>query len=92
MNVFDNKYCIHSENSIILYQCTGCFLFLFWHARKNIPRENMQSRQEIVLFKSSRNSERRNKGNIRSKSNSNKIKLCGGGGQHYLILNKISTL
>ena len=27
-----------------------------------------------------------------SKSNSNKIKLCGGGGQHCLVLNKISTL
>ena len=27
-----------------------------------------------------------------SKSNSNKIELSGGRGQHYLILNKISTL
>ena len=27
-----------------------------------------------------------------SKSNSNKIKLCGGGGQNYLVLNNISTL
>ena len=34
----------------------------------------------IVLFKSFRNSKRRNKGNFMSKSNSNKIKLCGGGG------------
>ena len=46
----------------------------------------------IVLFKSVRNSKRRNKGNFTSKSNSNKIKLCGDGGQHYLVLNKISTL
>ena len=46
----------------------------------------------IVLFKRLSNSKRRNKGNFTSKSNSNKIKLCGGGGQHYLILNKISTL
>ena len=46
---------------------------------------------EIVLFRSLRNSKRRNKGNFTSKSNSNKKKLCGGGGQHYLV-NKISTL
>ena len=45
---------------------------------------------EIVLFKSLRNSKRRNKGNFMSKSNSNK--LFGGGGQHYIVLNKISTL
>ena len=38
----------------------------------------------IVPFKSLRNSKRHNKGN--------KIKLCGGGGQHYLFFNKISTL
>ena len=36
--------------------------------------------QGIVLFKSLRNSKRRNKGNFTSKSNSNKIKLCGVGG------------
>ena len=45
----------------------------------------------IVLFKLLRNSERRNKENFTSKSNSNKIKLCGGGELHYLVLNKIST-
>ena len=33
----------------------------------------------IVLFKSLRNSKRHNKGNFK------KIKLCGGGGQHYLV-------
>ena len=44
---------------------------------------------KIVLFKSIRNSKRRNKENFESKYNSNKIKLCGGGGQHYLVLNKI---
>ena len=43
-----------------------------------------------VLFKSLRNSKRCNKGNFMSKSDSNKIKLCGGGRQHYLVLNKIS--
>ena len=48
--------------------------------------------KEIVLFKSLRNNKRSNKGNFTSKSNSNKIKLCGGGGQHYLVLNKLSTL
>ena len=46
----------------------------------------------IVLFKSIRNSKRRNKGNFTSKSNWNKIKLGGGGRHHYLVLNKISTL
>ena len=49
------------------------------------------ARESIVLFKALKNSKRRNKGNFMSKSNSNKIKLCGGGGQHYLVLNKIST-
>ena len=38
---------------------------------------------KIVLFKSLRNSKRRNKGNFTSKSNSNKIKLCGGGGGQH---------
>ena len=46
----------------------------------------------IVLFKTLRNSKRRNKGNFTSKSNSNLIKLCGGWGQYYLVLNKMSTL
>ena len=45
-----------------------------------------------VLLKSIRNSKRRNKGNFTSKSNSHKIRLCGGAGQHYLVLNTISTL
>ena len=45
---------------------------------------------KLVLFKSFRNSKRRNKGNFTSKSNSNKTKLCGG--QYYLVLNKILTL
>ena len=39
---------------------------------------------KIVLFKSLRNSKRRNKGNFTSESNSNKIKLCGGGGAAFL--------
>ena len=51
-----------------------------------------QTSRDIVLFKSLRNSKRRNKGNFTSKSKSNKIKLYWGWGQHYLVLNKISTL
>ena len=47
--------------------------------------------QLIVLFKSLRNSKRRNKENFTLKSNLNKIKLCGGGGQHHLVF-IISTL
>jgi hypothetical protein len=34
---------------------------------------------QLVLFKSLRNSKTYNKGNLTSKSNSNKIKLCLGG-------------
>ena len=49
------------------------------------------SKKNIVLFKSFRNCKRCNKGNFTLKPNSNKILLCGGGGQHYLVLNKIST-
>ena len=45
----------------------------------------------IVLFKSLINLKRRNIGNLTLKSNSNKIMLCGGGWQHYLVLYKIST-
>ena len=41
----------------------------------------------IVLFKSLRYSKRRNKGNCTSKSNLNKLKLCEGGGQHYIVFN-----
>ena len=41
----------------------------------------------IVLFKSLRNSKRRNKGNFTLKSNFKKIMLCGA---TYLVLNKIS--
>ena len=37
----------------------------------------------IVLFKSIRKCKRRNKGNFTSKSNSNKIMLCGG--QHFVL-------
>ena len=46
----------------------------------------------ILLFKSLKSYKRRNKGSLTSKSNSDKIMLCGGGGQYYLILNKISKL
>ena len=48
--------------------------------------------REMVLFKSLRNSKRLKKGNFILKLNSNKIKLCEGWGQNYLVLNKISTL
>ena len=47
---------------------------------------------DIILFKSLRNSKRLDKGNFTSKSNSNKIKLCGVGGQYYIVLIKISKL
>ena len=46
------------------------------------------TRREIVLFKSLRNCERRNKGNFTLKSNLNKVMLYGGGGQHYLVLKR----
>ena len=48
----------------------------------------MKKYKSLVLFKSPGNSKRRNKGNVMSKSNSNKIKLCGGWGQHYLVLDR----
>ena len=38
---------------------------------------------KTVLFKSLKNCKRRNKGNFTLKSNSNKIKLFGGGKQPY---------
>ena len=50
-------------------------------------RTNERLWRGIVLFKSLRNSKRRKKGNFTSKSNSNKIKLCRGGGN--IILFKI---
>ena len=40
---------------------------------------------KIVLLKSLINCKRCNKGNFALKSNSNKIMMCGGGGQHYLF-------
>ena len=52
----------------------------------------MNAKEYYVLFKSHGNCKRRKKGNFTLKSNSNKIMLCGGGRQHYLVLNKISTL
>ena len=55
-------------------------------------RMKVAYRITIVLFESLKNCKRRKKGNFTSKSNSNKIKLCGGGGQHYLVLNRISIL
>ena len=46
---------------------------------------------QIVLFKSVRSCKRRNKGNFTLKYNLYNIMLCGGGGQLYLVLNKISA-
>ena len=43
----------------------------------------------IVLVKSLRNCKRCNKGNFTLKYNLSKIMLCGVGGQHYLVLDKI---
>ena len=54
----------------------------FVHMKINIFITNQEC---IVLFKSLRNSKRHNKGNFMSKSNSNKIKLCGGGGNIILF-------
>ena len=51
--------------------------------------EYFQNFNIIVLFQSLRNCKRRKKGNFMLKYNSNKIMLCGGGGQHYFVLNKI---
>ena len=45
----------------------------------------------IILFKLHRNCKRHNKENFMLKSNSNKLMLCRGGGQHYLVFNKILT-
>ena len=56
---------------------------------RNYEKIKIYQVYNIVLFKSLRNSKRRNKGNVTLKSNSNKIKLCGGGGQHYLVFNVI---
>ena len=42
-----------------------------------------------VLFESLKDCKRRNIGHFMLKSNSNKIMLCGGEGQHYMFLNKI---
>ena len=51
---------------------------------------NRDIEKRIVLFKSLRNFKRRNKRNFTLKFNSNKIMLFGGGGQYYLVLDKIS--
>ena len=47
-----------------------------------IKRDIILKKNYILLFKSLRNSKKLNKGNFTSKSNSNKIMLCGGWGQH----------
>ena len=46
-------------------------------SRKFLKKEILLD-QEIVLFESLGNFKRRKKGNFTSKSNSNKILLCGG--------------
>ena len=70
--------------SICVCNYTGCYCVIRYIEKKKINK--------IVLFKSLTKCKRRNKRNLSLKSNSNKIKLCGVGGQHYLVLNKISTL
>ena len=47
-------------------------------------------KQKKVLFKSIRNCKRFKENTFMS--NSNKILISGGGMQHYLVLNKLSTL
>ena len=59
---------------------------LIMKRRKEIDTDLFKERQfknkeNRVLFKSLRNCKRRNKG-----------MLCGGRGQYFLVLNKISTL
>ena len=67
----------------------------FWRLRVEINLhkiiEKRKRRKFHHYYKSLRNSKRRNKGNLTSKSNSNKIKLCGSRGKHYLFLNMISA-
>ena len=59
-----------------LAQCTS----------KYFPSQSLK----IVLFKSLRNSNKRNKRNFTLKSNSNKVMLCWVWRQHYLVFNKMS--
>ena len=76
-------------NHVTNYYCQCLFYNIILLSQKEFGLH----RFEIVIFKSLRNSKRRNKGNFMSKSNSNKMKLCRGGGrQHYLVLKKISML
>ena len=46
----------------------------------------------MVLFESLRNCKRCNKGNFMLKSNSNMKMLCGGRGQHYLVLTNFNVI
>ena len=66
------------------------FLLICPTASNYFDFDNLHLFLKIELFKSLRNSKKRKKGNFTLKSNSNKIMLCGGGGQLYLVLNKIS--
>ena len=51
----------------------------------NIRAKFFKVNMKIALFKSLRNCKRRNKINFTLRSNSNKIMLCDGCGQHYLF-------
>ena len=53
---------------------------------------DLKMNDKIVLFSSIRNCKSRNIGNFTPKLNSIIIMLFGGRGQHYLVINKISTL
>ena len=79
---------LDGEKNLVPRIFLGQKLSCFWWNDPYLKQDNVAPRPHfhtIVLFKSLRNSKRRNKGNFTSKSNSNKIKLCRGGGQHYLV-------
>ena len=78
-NKFEIEYIIFHLDLIILTY-GNCLNISYYFKVKSV---RSQPAFTIVLFKSLRNSKRRNKGKFTSKSNSNKIKLCGG--QHYLV-------
>ena len=80
-----------------MFVCLWGYFWLSWAIMKVIILLSQYRNNKnviwhkIVPFKSLRNCKRPNKGNITSKSNSNKIMLDGGGGKYYLALNKIIT-
>ena len=87
-----------SFHQIHFFQPKQYYIKQLWTIQwENTFRNSIQTQIDIfvsenITFDTLRNCKRRNKGNFMLKSNSNKIMLCGGGGQHILGLNKISTL